>query len=76
MKTILKIIALFFLLILHGCAYRYYMGMHGPSIKSYPEIHEDIKEDNECLSCHHPDNAQGPVTSHPDFKGCYKCHSD
>lgn len=67
------------LLVSSGCAYRYYLGMHGPSIRDYPEIHlESIKEDSQCLECHaSKDNAaDAPVTSHPDFKGCLKCHND
>jgi hypothetical protein len=60
-----------------GCAYRYYLGMHGPSILKHPEVHQGVKEDRECLACHHPDrNPQGPPTTHPGFVGCYKCHSD
>jgi hypothetical protein len=60
-----------------GCAYRYYLGMHGPSIKQYPEIHEGVTEDAECLECHYPDrNPTGPPTTHPDFTGCLKCHND
>lgn len=62
-----------------GCAYRYYLGMHGPSNRSYPEIHLDsITEDAQCLECHSPKNNSGdaPTTNHPDFKGCLKCHND
>ena len=29
------------------------------------------------LICHHPDrDPNGPPTSHPQFKGCLKCHND
>ena len=60
-----------------GCAYRYYLGVHGPSIYKYPEIHQGARQDSDCLGCHHPDgNPQGPPTTHPGFVGCYKCHSD
>lgn len=60
-----------------GCAYRHYMGMHGPSIKLYPEAHQQVaQEDNECLKCHHPDrDPEGPPTTHPGFTGCLKCHN-
>jgi hypothetical protein len=60
-----------------GCAYRYYLGMHGPSIKAFPDEHEGVTEDHECLECHDPDiDFEGPPTSHPNFSGCLKCHSD
>ncbi len=60
-----------------GCAYRYYLGMHGPSMMRYPEVHQGAREDSDCLGCHHPDrDPKGPPTTHPGFVGCYKCHSD
>ncbi len=60
-----------------GCAYRHYLGMHGPSIKDSPATHLDVKEDGQCLQCHDPDKpTDAPSTSHPHFKGCLKCHSD
>ncbi len=63
--------------ILNGCAYRHYLGVHGPSIKSVPEIHEGITADQDCLSCHHPAHSSiGPPTSHPHFTGCLKYHND
>ncbi len=70
--------ALFFTIFLmfSGCAYKAYMGIHGSSIKLYPEVHENITEDKQCLDCHHPDIAEGPVTPHPGFQGCIKCHND
>jgi len=70
--------SLFLILLLSsGCAYRYYLGMHGPSIKRYPEIHQGVTKDSECLECHHPErNPTGPPTTHPDFTGCLKCHND
>ena len=59
-----------------GCAYRYYLGMHGPSVKAFPDIHQGITQDQDCLGCHHPDrNATAPPTSHPQFTGCLKCHN-
>jgi len=63
--------------IIGGCAYRHYLGLHGPSIKLYPDVHAQVTEDDECLECHHPDqDPEGPATSHPNFKGCLKCHND
>ena len=62
-----------------GCAYRYYLGLHGPSKNTFPDTHtEDITRDAQCLDCHAPENASGatPVTSHPSFAGCLKCHND
>ena len=62
-----------------GCAYRHYLGMHGPSTRNYPEIHtEDIRDDIQCLECHSPKDNPGdaPATTHPGFKGCLKCHND
>jgi len=64
-------------LFLGGCAYRYYLGMHGPSIKSFPDTHQGITEDRDCLDCHDPgQNPTGPPTTHPQFTGCLKCHND
>ena len=62
-----------------GCAYRYYLGLHGPSKNAYPDNHgADISEDAQCLGCHGPGNASAgmPATSHPSFTGCLKCHND
>jgi hypothetical protein len=64
--------ALFFL----GCGHTAYLGMHGRSIRLYPDIHTSAVEDSQCLECHHPDNPEGPACPHPDFKGCIKCHND
>ncbi|MBE0585978.1 MAG: hypothetical protein IH612_19735 [Desulfofustis sp.] len=62
---------------LSGCAYRYYIGMHGPSIKSSPETHLNVTKDVHCLQCHHPAKpTDAPPTSHPHFKGCLGCHDD
>jgi hypothetical protein len=59
---------------LFGCAY---MGFHGKSIRAYPDIHANVRTDQECLECHHPDkDPQGPPTPHPRFTGCIKCHND
>jgi hypothetical protein len=41
-----KTVTFFFLLLFlssTGCAYRHYLGMHGPSINSNPEIHAMYK---------------------------------
>ena len=71
------IISIFLLAALTGCAYRHYLGMHGPTIQRFPEVHEGAYRDDECLACHHPDrDPQGPPTSHPQFTGCLKCHND
>ena len=60
-----------------GCAHRYYLGFHGPSIRAYPEIHQGAVQDDDCLKCHHPEgDPEGPPTTHPNFKGCLKCHND
>jgi hypothetical protein len=64
-------------LVAGGCAYRHYLGVHGPSIRRFPEIHAGARLDEECLACHHPDrDPAGPPTSHPRFRGCLKCHDD
>ena len=77
MKNITGLIILASLLLICGCAYKHYLGMHGPSIKAYPDFHEDVKEDSQCLGCHDPNNnPQVHETSHPGFKGCFKCHND
>lgn len=63
--------------ILGGCAYQHYLGMHGPSIRNSPDIHQQVTRDANCLGCHHPDHKPvGPPTSHPQFTGCLKCHND
>lgn len=59
-----------------GCGHLAYLGVHGKSIKSFPEIHQGAAADAQCLGCHHPDNPEGPATPHPNFKGCIKCHND
>ncbi len=58
-----------------GCAY---MGLHGKSVKNFPEIHDNFTTDSECIECHHPDNLadNAPVAPHPKFHGCLKCHND
>jgi hypothetical protein len=76
-KSFVALIGLFLVVFASGCAYRYYLGMHGPSIRNYPEIHADARTDQACLGCHHPArDPSGPPTSHPDFTGCLKCHND
>jgi len=59
-----------------GCGHMAYLGLHGRSIKLYPDVHESAVADSKCLECHHPDNPDGPASPHPDFKGCIKCHND
>ena len=69
--------ALIFSTVIPGCAYRHYMGLHGLSIKAFPDIHQGVTEDKGCLKCHHPEkNPEGPPTNHPHFTGCLKCHND
>ncbi len=63
-------------LVFSGCGHLAYLGMHGRSIKLYPDIHESVEADAQCLECHHPDDPQGPVSPHPVFTGCIKCHND
>ena len=64
-------------IVFSGCAYRHYMGVHGPSIRAFPDNHEGVTEDKDCLKCHHPEkNPEGPPTNHPHFTGCLKCHND
>ncbi len=62
-----------------GCAYRYYLGLHGPSKDNYPDVHTaEMTTDSHCLGCHAPENASDaiPATSHPSFTGCLRCHND
>ncbi|MCU0582165.1 MAG: hypothetical protein MUF26_06905, partial [Syntrophales bacterium] len=37
-----------------ACAYRHYLGMHGPSIKKFPQVHAGFTADKACLMCHDP----------------------
>jgi hypothetical protein len=78
MKTMkISLLALSGIMLLTGCAYRYYLGMHGPSVSRHPDIHAGITTDEECLGCHgSQSNPRGPATSHPQFTGCLKCHND
>ncbi|MFH0726181.1 MAG: cytochrome c3 family protein [Pseudomonadota bacterium] len=77
MRLFLRVLLFLLATTFIGCAYRHYMGFHGPSIKRRPDIHAGITKDQECLECHHPDKSpQGPPTSHPRFAGCLKCHND
>jgi hypothetical protein len=74
LKTIM--ICCTFVIFFSGCAYRYYLGMHGPSVKTSLDIHEGVGEDRDCLNCHHPDRKPtGPPTTHPQFTGCLECHN-
>ena len=76
-KTVLPIGLLLLVVSSTGCAYRYYLGMHGPSIRNTPEMHRDVQEDWQCLECHNPQTStDAPPTTHPEFKGCIKCHDD
>lgn len=64
-------------LMLFGCGHGAYLGMHGRSIRAYPDPHQSVVEDAECLECHHPDTSpEGPPTPHPGFSGCIACHND
>ena len=78
MKTVRQFfLSILILAVMTGCAYRHYLGMHGPSIRSAPDVHKGVTEDVECLECHHPArNPTGPPTTHPQFTGCLKCHND
>lgn len=76
-KSFLVFIGIGLMLFASGCAYRYYLGMHGPSIQKHPQVHADARTDQECLECHHPErDPSGPATTHPQFTGCLKCHND
>ena len=78
-QQVLTFFALITLTAMSGCAYRYYLGMHGPSTKNYPDVHSaSIKEDSQCLVCHatKEETPDAPQTTHPTFTGCLKCHSD
>ncbi|OQX14459.1 MAG: hypothetical protein BWK76_14670 [Desulfobulbaceae bacterium A2] len=62
---------------LSGCAYRYYLGMHGPSIRAFADVHQGAAQDKQCLECHDPKgDLSGPPSPHPQFTGCLKCHND
>ncbi len=77
MRTKLWIFPVMGLLILGGCAYQHYLGLHGPSVRNSPDIHQGMTNDAACLECHHPENStMAPATSHPGFSGCLKCHND
>ena len=77
MRLLVKLMLIVGGVLLSGCAYKHYMGFHGPSVRRHPEIHAGITADRECLGCHHPDeSSEGPPTSHPQFTGCFKCHND
>lgn len=54
------------------------MGIHGKSIRSFPDIHDGAVEDSQCLSCHEPaaNPDIAPVSPHPKFTECLKCHND
>jgi len=68
------VVAIIFLL--SSCAYRHYLGLHGPSVKKHPSVH-DFTADQSCLMCHDPGSAvASPKTNHAHQKGCLKCHGD
>lgn len=72
-----KLLAALLILVISGCGHWAYLGVHGASIRQTPDVHADVGQtDEQCLECHHPDNVEGPVTPHPDFTGCVKCHND
>ena len=56
-----------------ACAY---LGAHGPTIRSYPDVHKGAAEDTQCRECHAGTAPEGPVSPHPGFHGCLKCHND
>ncbi len=78
MKTAKRLFLIFLAVIsFSGCAYRYYLGMHGPSIREFPDIHKGYTEDSQCLACHGPgSDSTATPTTHPGFTGCLKCHND
>ncbi len=60
-----------------GCGHTAYLGMHGSSIRLYPDVHESsIVEDVQCLECHDSGSTDAPVSPHPEFNGCITCHND
>lgn len=77
MRTKFLLFPVLGLFLLGGCAYQHFLGLHGPSIRNLPDVHQGASEDGACLSCHHPENElAAPSTSHPHFNGCLKCHND
>ncbi len=76
-KKVQKTVLLGILFVFAGCAPLVsFFGVHGKSIKSYPDIHESVTQDKQCLECHGSDNPEGPATPHPELTGCIKCHND
>lgn len=78
LQYLIKVLVLLaFLIFVSSCAYRHYLGIHGPSVKKYPQVHASFTADKSCLMCHEPGtSATSPKTGHPNFKGCLKCHND
>lgn len=75
--VIKALVLLGLVIVVSSCAYRHYLGMHGPSVKKYPSIHATAVADDSCLECHVRDSSiDAPKTGHPSFKGCLKCHND
>ena len=67
-KCTLIVVLCGFLLLISSCAYRHYLGLHGPSVKLYPDVHEGVTDGKECLECHHPDKEPtGPPNDAPEF---------
>ncbi len=71
----MKNFILIVVILVTGCAY---MRFHGKSVRTFPDIHDSVVADAECLKCHHPDNLaeNAPVSPHTKFSGCLKCHND
>ena len=70
---ITAVLLIFVSTVIFSCAH---LGFHGPSIRTYPHVHSNVTEDRECIKCHHGDDPEGPLTPHPNFSGCLKCHND
>ncbi len=72
-KYIYKLLLfLLLVLIISGCSYKAYMGIHGSSIKLHPDTHIDVTEDKQCLdwpSSRYCGRAGNPT---PWFQGLYK----
>jgi hypothetical protein len=75
-KWFIKILLMGTILIVLGCGHTAYLGMHGRSIRLYPDVHESMEKDSQCLECHDSGSTDAPVSPHPDFTGCIKCHND
>ncbi len=67
-KCFLPVLLLALALCAAGCAQRHYLGLHGPTVRRFPDAHAGVSEDRACLQCHHPQGDR--------FVGCLKCHDD